>query len=64
MPESVQPCFEISIHLSVQQASCELLLKIVCGKKYKGIHLSCLSPVRANVSGNGELCTAMVNRSS
>ena len=34
MPESVQSCFELSIHLSVTQTSRELLLKIVRGKKY------------------------------
>ena len=33
MPESVQSCFELSIHLSVTRTSCELLLKIVRGKK-------------------------------
>ena len=33
MPESVQSCFELSIHLSVKRTSRELLLKIVCGKK-------------------------------
>ena len=33
MPESVQSCFELSIHLSVKRTSRELLLKIVRGKK-------------------------------
>ena len=33
MPESVQLCFELSIHLSVKRTSPELLLKIVRGKK-------------------------------
>ena len=32
MPESVQSCFELSIHLSVKRISRELLLKIVRGK--------------------------------
>ena len=36
MPESVQSCFELSIHLSVKRTSCELLLKIVRGKKIQG----------------------------
>ena len=33
MSESVQSCFELSIHLSVKRTSRELLLKIVRGKK-------------------------------
>ena len=36
MPESVQSCFELSIHLSVYRASPELLLIIVRGKKNTG----------------------------
>ena len=36
MPESVQSCFELSIHLSVYRTSRELLLKIVRGKKIQG----------------------------
>ena len=36
MPESVQSCFELSIHLSVTRTSRELLLKIVRGKKIQG----------------------------
>ena len=36
MPESVQSCFELSIHLSVKRTSRELLLKIVRGKKIQG----------------------------
>ena len=32
MPESVQSCFELSIHLSVERTSRKLLLKIVRGK--------------------------------
>ena len=36
MPEIVQSSFELSIHLSVKRSSCELLLKIVRGKKNKG----------------------------
>ena len=32
MPESVQSCFELSIHLPVKRTSRELLLKIVRGK--------------------------------
>ena len=38
MLESVQLCFEFSIHLSVQQTSRELLLKIVRGKKYRQMY--------------------------
>ena len=33
MPESVQSCFELSIHLSVQRTSRDLLLKIARGRK-------------------------------
>ena len=36
MQESVQSCFELSIHLSVERTSRELLLKIVRGKKIQG----------------------------
>ena len=36
MPESVQSCFELSIHLSVKRTSPELLLRIVRGKKNTG----------------------------
>ena len=36
VPESVQSCFELSIHLSVYRTSRELLLKIVRGKKIQG----------------------------
>ena len=36
VPESVQSCFELSIHLSVKRTSRELLLKIVRGKKNTG----------------------------
>ena len=36
VPESVQSCFELSIHLSVKRTSCELPLKIVRGKKNTG----------------------------
>ena len=32
VPESVQSCFELSIHLTVKRTSRELLLKIVRGK--------------------------------
>ena len=35
MPESVQSCFELAMHLSVKRTSRELLLKIVCGKEYR-----------------------------
>ena len=38
MTESVQPCFELSIHLSVWRTSRELLLKIVRGKKYREMY--------------------------
>ena len=36
MPESVQSCFALSIHLSVKRTCRELLLKIVRGKKIQG----------------------------
>ena len=36
MPESVQSCFELSIHLSVWRTSHELLLKIVRGRNIQG----------------------------
>ena len=36
MPESVQSCFELSVHLPVWQTSRELLPKIVGGKKNTG----------------------------
>ena len=36
MPESVQSCFELSIHLSVWRTSRELLLRVVRGKKIQG----------------------------
>ena len=36
MPESVQSCFALSIHLSVKRTCRELLLKIVRGKKNTG----------------------------
>ena len=36
MPESVQSCFELSIHLSVYRSSRELLLKIARGKTIQG----------------------------
>ena len=35
MPESVQSCFELFIHLSVKRTSRELLLKIVRGNSKK-----------------------------
>ena len=35
VPESVQSCFELSIHLSVKRTTHELLLKIVRGIKYR-----------------------------
>ena len=39
MPESVRSCFELSVHLSVNRNSRELLLKIVRGKKkYREIY--------------------------
>ena len=38
MPESVQSCSELSIHLSVKRTSRELLLKIVRGKKYREMY--------------------------
>ena len=38
MTESVQSCFELSIHLSVKGTSRELLLKIVRGKKYREMY--------------------------
>ena len=38
MPESVQSCFELSIHLSVKRTSRDLLLKIVRGKKYRKMY--------------------------
>ena len=38
MLESVTLCFEFSIHLSVQQTSHKLLLKIVRGKKYRQMY--------------------------
>ena len=38
MPESVQSCFELFIHLSVKRTSRELLLKIVRGKKYREMY--------------------------
>ena len=38
MTESVQSCFELSIHLSVQRTSRELLIKIVRGKKYREMY--------------------------
>ena len=36
MPESIQSCFELSIHLSVKRTSRELPLKIVRGKQIPG----------------------------
>ena len=39
MPESVQSCFELSIHLSVKRTSRELLLKIVRGKENTGTNV-------------------------
>ena len=38
MSESVQSCFDLSIHLSVLRTSRELLLKIVRGKKYREMY--------------------------
>ena len=38
MTESVQSCFELSVHLSVLRTSRELLLKTVRRKKYREMY--------------------------
>ena len=49
MPESVQSCFELSIHLSVKRTSRELLLKIE-GLDGGGVQMSVVSYILGYLS--------------